>query len=444
MSLRTRLLAGILALLAVFMVGAVVTVVVQRGHLRDQIDEQLLATPPPNAGRVTAEQRDAPISDLYFARVEDDQSLTVLVEGLLLTDTPNTTQFRAALPDQPTLVTLAGEQGTSEFRVLYIPPATNRASQLIAVPLDDVNATVRQLIYTLAIVAALLACVAALLASWVNRFGLKPISEMTAVADAIGAGDTTSRAASYNSATEAGRLSNALNQMLDERDQAEATLRSFVSNASHELRTPLTSIRGYLDLYEQGAFREQVQLDDVVRRMQNESARMNLLVEDLLLLAKLDEQQPLDITSVDVALLLNDVAASAQASHPDRSIQVKAGTTTNSPIAADPLRLQQAVATLVDNALTHTTSEVTLAATTSDRSTQLTVSDQGPGLPPEVAEHVFDRFFRGDGSRSRDSGGSGLGLAIAKAIAEAHDGTISLDTSLDQGSTFTIEVPTQR
>ena len=443
MNLRTRLLSGVLLLLVVFVVGAVVTVVVQRGQLQDQIDSQLLTTPPPNLPRGATEVRDAPISDLYFARVEADQSLTVLIEGQRLTDSPATQELLAALPDEQTLITLPGELGTSDFRVLYSPATNNRGADLIALPLDEVNATVRQLVFTLGIVAALIAGVAAILASWVNRFGLKPISEMTVVADAIAAGDTTSRVASYDPATEAGRLSNALNQMLDERDQAESTLRSFVSNASHELRTPLTSIRGYLDLYEQGAFRNQEQLDDVVRRMQNESARMNLLVEDLLLLAKLDEEQPLDISSVDIAVLLGDVAASAQASHPDRSIKVDSTTSAAGHVSADPIRLQQAVATLVDNALTHTTADVTLGSQTSGITTSVTVTDNGPGLSPDVAAQVFDRFYRGDSSRSRNSGGSGLGLSIAKAIVEAHNGTISLDTGPGQGATFTIQIPSR-
>lgn len=444
MTLRKRLVAGVLLLLAVFVVGVAVTVVIQRGHLLDQIEDQLRTTPPPNQGRVPDEQREDPISDLYIARIATDQTLTVLIRGQRLSDTPVTDELLADPPVDETILTVPGEIGGSDFRVLYIPAVDERPAALIALPLDEVDATVRQLIYTSAIVAALMAGVATILASWVNRFGLKPIGEMTTVADAIAAGETTTRAESYGPDTEAGRLSRALNQMLDERDRADTTLRSFASNASHELRTPLTSIRGFLDLYEQGAFREPEQLDDMIRRMGVESARMNLLVEELLLLTKLDEQQPLDFTLVDLSLLLNDVAASAKAAHPDRTIEVAVIVDTARQVRADPLRLQQAVASLVDNAITHTDAGIMLDAETTATTISLTVSDDGPGLAPELAAHVFDRFYRGDPSRSRISGGSGLGLSIAKSIVEAHDGTITLDSSMGNGTTFSIQLPTAR
>lgn len=444
MTLRTRLISGVLLLLAVFVVGAAVTVVTQRGHLLDQIDDQLRTTPPPNQGRVPDEEREEPISDLYIARIETDQELNVLIRGQRLTDSPATDELLANPPAEETILTVPGEDGGSDFRVLYMPAVDDRPAALIALPLDEVDDTVRQLIYTSAIVAALMAGVAAILASWVNRFGLRPIGEMTAVADAIAAGETTTRAESYGPDTEAGRLSRALNQMLDERDRAETTLRSFAANASHELRTPLTSIRGFLDLYEQGAFREPEQLDDMVRRMRIESARMNLLVEELLLLAKLDEQQPLDVALVDLSVLLNDVAASAKAAHPNRTIEVAAIVDAARQVMADPLRLQQAVASLVDNAITHTDAVIALDAQTTATAISITVTDEGPGLAPEVAAHVFDRFYRGDPSRSRISGGSGLGLSIAKSIVEAHDGTITLDTSVSSGSTFSIQLPVAR
>lgn len=453
MTLRRRLTLGLLLLLAVFVTGAVVTVVVLRGHLYDQIDAQLDSTPlpaPPPEDRPEAppipaadEDREEPVSGLYIAQVAADQTVSVRISGQRLIDTPDLAGLLADPPQGEELRTVDGVLGESSFRVRYVPANRDQQPMIIALPLDDVSATLRQLIYTSVGIAVLLAAVSAILSSWVGRFGLKPISEMTATADAIAAGDTTTRADSYGDATEAGRLASAFNLMLDERDQADTMLRSFVSNASHELRTPLTSIGGYLDLYEQGAFREPGQLDDVVRRMRNESERMNLLVEDLLLLARFDEEQPLEIAPVDVPLLLNDAAASAQAAHPDRSIAVAESSVGDLHVQADRLRIQQAVASLVHNAVAHTDAAVVLDAQTTDEDVKISVTDDGPGLAAQDAALVFDRFYRTDASRSRRAGGSGLGLSIVKSIAEAHGGTVSVITDVGQGARFTISLPRQ-
>ncbi len=447
MTLRTRLLLGLGVTLSVFVAAVTFTVFAQRDHLLDQVDDQLRSTPLPPSGPQPApaaqptDPADPPISDLYLASLRPDGSVTVLIEGQRLTDRPVLQSFLEDPPHQPTVRSVDGENGPSRFRVLYIPGRGIGPATVVAVPLDNVDDTVTQLIYTFLVVALLITVVLAVIGFWVNRLGVRPITEMTATADAIAAGDRDRRAESYGETTEAGRLSNALNVMLDQRDEAEDRLRQFVSNASHELRTPLTSIRGYLDLYAEGGFREPGQLDDAVRRMRDESARMNLLVEDLLVLARLDEQQPLDLAPVDIVEMLHDIAASALAAHPDRIVTVTE--TQALTVSADRLRLQQAVAGLVDNAITHTppSTAIQLHGAQSEGAVDVIVSDTGPGLSADVAARVFDRFYRGDASRSRVAGGAGLGLSITKSIVEAHDGEITVASAPGEGTAFTVRLP---
>ncbi len=453
MSLRTRLLLGLVGAFLVFLVAAVFAVGAQRNQLYDQLDAQLLGTPVPRGaagsgpgsegGPGPAEPSIESISRLYVARIEPDGVVVPVIEGAQLTDSPDVTELLEDPPADRALLTLSGQGGISDFRALYIAkPQPGVPPTIVALSLDNVEATAQQLIMIFVGVAVLMALALGLVAYWVNRFGINPITRMTSTAEAIAAGDRERRAEHYGTNTEAGRLADAFNIMLDERDEAENRLRMFVSNASHELRTPLTSIQGYLDLYTEGGFREEGQLDDAIRRMRAESARMNLLVEDLLLLAKLDEQQALDVGSVELATMLDDVAASALAARPGRTIEVTLEPENGVAVVADPLRLQQAVAILVDNAFTHTPNdtEVRLAARRGDSTVTIVVSDDGPGIPAELIDTVFDRFQRADDSRSRHSGGSGLGLAIAKAIVEAHGGTIAAASTVGQGATFTIEL----
>ena len=274
---------------------------------------------------------------------------------------------------------------------------------------------------------------------WMNPADLRPISRMTETADAITGGDRTRRAEVSTDSTEVAKLATALNVMLDERDSDEERIRAFVSDASHELRTPLTSISGYLDLYAEGGFRLPGQFDDAVRRMRLEASRMNLLVNDLLLLSKLDEQRPLTTETVDVTLLLGDIAASALARQPARTIEVTSPHDVAVTIEADRLRLHQAITVLVDNALEHTPGDAAIEMSVArvGEIVEIQVVDNGPGLSAHDAERVFDRFYRGDASCARSpSGGSGLGLSIARSIIEAHDGTLDVSTRLGEGTTF--------
>lgn len=454
MTLRARLLLAAGIVLATVIVGAIVIVRTQEDILLDQVDEQLLATRPflgipagisGNPPRIPqTEEVDEPISSLFVAVIEDNGALP-LMTGQLLDDTPNFDGSGVSLTDSNPAepFTVEGQSGTMRFRAVIIhDPRTDR--QLIAaLPLDDVDGALEQLRWTLAGVTTAVAFALALVVWWVERLGLRPLKGVTAAADSIAHGNRSLRVENASSRTEAGRLATAFNLMLDGRDDDERRLRQFVADASHELRTPITSIRGYLDLYHEGAFRDEVQLKDILRRVSAESARMQQLVEDLLLLARLDEQPALKHDSVDLNRLVRDAASDAQVVHPDRTIRVDAG---DAPIEAlgDEFRLQQVLLVLVTNALVHTpaTATVYLSVGITPSGAELVVRDTGPGLSPDDAASVFDRFYRGDRSRSRVAGGSGLGLAIAKSIVEAHCGQIYVDTAPGHGCTFRVVLPT--
>jgi two-component system OmpR family sensor kinase len=450
--LRTRLLSATGVILAVVVVGAGLVLRNQSDYLTGQIDERLRASrpffgpPPTTVGPLPdptwfVDGDDQPVSDL-FVGVFDGTELQVLLQGQLLDDLPDLDAADVAEAADGEPFSVGSEDGGSRFRVLVLRHvAGTEEASVIALPLGEADRAIDQLRWGLTGGVVAIATVLLLAVWWVERLGLRPVARVTEVADAIAGGDRSRRVATVGERTEAGRLATAFNVMLDERDASEERLRRFVSDASHELRTPLTSIRGYLDLYAEGGFRGDGELDDAIRRMRHESARMQTLVEDLLLLAKLDEHPPIQQEPIDLTDLLEDVASDARVLQPDRTVTVDAP---RPAIASgDRLRVEQLVGILVSNALVHTdrSADLHLSARPDGDHIAVVVRDTGAGLDRERAARVFDRFYRGDDARARTTGSSGLGLAIARSIVDAHGGAVVLDTAPGAGCTFTVQLP---
>lgn len=453
MSLRARLVTGVSVTLVLVIGLAVAVVAIQRDQLIGQLDDQLAAIAPlerpapPRGDQASAGEQTAPgsgrqpISDVYLAAVALDGSVDVIVQGQLLTDAVDTSQLMGTVATQRSFTTLDSVDGSTTFRAL-VEPGPGVAAVVIAIPQTDVDQTIDRLIVMFALVAAAIALTLGAVAWWVWKLGIRPLADMTTTANAIAAGDRGQRAPELSNATEAGQLAEALNSMLDQRDGAEDRLRQFVSDASHELRTPLTSIRGYLELYSGGGFREAGELDDAVRRMTDESDRMAAMLEDLLHLARLDEEQPLLIEASDIGELVRDVCADASTARPRQVITADAPERGELVVPVDRRKLRQMLVGLVDNAAVHgADAPVEVSARSAGDSLVLAVTDDGPGLAADDALRVFDRFYRGDPSRTRATGGSGLGLAIAQSVAQRHGGTIELETELGDGCTFTIRIP---
>jgi two-component system, OmpR family, sensor kinase len=284
------------------------------------------------------------------------------------------------------------------------------------------------------------------LALWTVRRGLRPLDDMAETAGAIASGDLSRRIEVHDDSSEVGRLGSALNAMLSqieagfaEKSESEARLRQFVGDASHELRTPLTSIRGYAELLRKGAFPDEGDRLRALQRVEHEAARMGGLVDDLLLLARLDQGRPLERVSVDLRRVCRDAVDDAQLAHPDRAIELVAPAPVT--VAGDKDRIAQVAHNLVRNAVVHTPPGVPVCVQVqrSEATGVLRVVDEGPGLTARRLERVFDRFYRGDVART--GAGTGLGLSIVRAIAEALGGRAWAEERPGGGTVFAVEIP---
>jgi two-component system OmpR family sensor kinase len=342
--------------------------------------------------------------------------------------------------------------GAGRYRVLVGSLPASAGVLIVAVSLDDVNATLQRLLRVESLIAVGLLALLAVAAFWLLRRGLRPLERISEVAGGIAQGDLDVRVSPADERSEIGRLGLALNGMLERledafarRDRSEAQLRRFVSSASHELRTPLTSIRGYAALLRRGARHNPEDLEKSLSRIESEATRMAAMIEDLLRLARLDEQRPLARTRTDLTVIAHEAADDARARDPGRSITVDEG----GPVVVigDEPRLRQIVANLLENAQVHTPAQtpVRIEVGARDQMAVLAVIDTGPGIDPEQAAHVFERFYRGTRPGSGDTAardaGSGLGLAIVKAIAEAHGGGATVTSRPGEGSRFEITLP---
>jgi two-component system, OmpR family, sensor kinase len=284
---------------------------------------------------------------------------------------------------------------------------------------------------------------------------LRPLAEVEQTAAAIADGQLNRRLPERDSRTEVGRLSLALNGMLAQIQDAVASsetsaelartseerMRRFITDASHELRTPLTTIRGFAELYRQGAARD---MEMLMSRIESESRRMGLLVDDLLLLARLDAQRPLESRRVDLLTLASDAVHDARAMAPKRNITLDLFDGPGTPeVLGDEPRLRQVLGNLVTNALQHTpeTADITVRVGTDGADVILEVIDRGPGLSQQDAQRIFERFYRTDSSRARTSGGTGLGLSIVDSLVHAHGGSVTVSTAPGQGCRFYVSLP---
>lgn len=461
MSLRGRLVIGVIALMAVGLaVAAVATYLALESFLLNRVDGQLASGHAISVGILSGQGprnpgvNQFPLGTILEQRTPDG----TLVGAPLHYDYPTSTStavpvvpvpLPSATEHNPAYLTLDGVNGVSHYRAAIWPEDTLGGNYVVlAIPIDDVIATMNQLLVREAIIGAGVVAATALLAWLIVNFGLRPLRRMGAVAGEIAAGDYSRRVEPTTKRTEIGRLGLALNAMLAqieaafaERTASENRLRRFIADASHELRTPLTSIRGYSEMLRRGAQESPSDADLARRRIEEESVRMSTLVDDMLLIARLDQGRPLEAKPVDLQVIARDAAADARAVAPQRDIKLDAPSTVL--VAGDDTRLRQVVGNLVRNALVHTpsASPVEIAVTTQNGTAQLSVADHGPGLPAADREKIFEPFYRADVSRSRDSGGAGLGLSIVSAVVAAHGGKVKVRETQGGGATFDVELP---
>lgn len=450
MTLRARLLLG----MALVGVALVVTLFgaarATERYLIDQVDDQLRSA-------------DVSIGD-------------VLLEGSATEDLETT--YIGMVMGELGLVTMAGPdhggpdirledveahgtdpftvgEGKDRWRAIAVDVDRFDVTLVLARPLDDAYATMGHLLQIALVGATAVLLVLSLVTWWVLRLGVRPINHMTETVTAIAAGDRTRRVDPSRPGTEVDRLGKAFNRMLVANDEAfarqaasEERLRMFVADASHELGTPIATIRGYTELHRLGGLREDAELTEAMRRTEQEAVRMHELVDDLMLLAQLDEDPQLDHELVDIGRLARDTATDARAIDPSRV--VTCSTPESAEVIGDEGRLRQVVANLVRNALDHTPAgtpvDLTVTIDEVAHHVVLEVDDPGPGMAPEVAERAFDRLYRGDPARGRRArrGGSGLGLAIVKAAVEAHRGSVTLRSIVGEGTRVRVELPMAR
>lgn len=455
-SLRARLVLGVFALAAVGLVAAdVATYTSLRSFLLDRVDRSLAA----GRGQIEhmllggAPREGGPPAPggVDWYEVRQTATGTVLGSGFLVRggSPPNVpdridlsqTETQDGVSERVAYLTVRSQNGATSYRVrASIDSQAADTELVIATSLKDVNATLhRLLLIEILVTAAALAGIAGL-GFWVVRLGLRPLRQIEQTALAITAGDLSHRVEHPDARTEVGRVGSALNTMLDHLEASDRRLRRFVADASHELRTPLAAVRAYGELFGRGAAARPQDLERSMAGITREAERMSLLVDDLLLLARLDEGRPLEKKPVDLSELVGEAVDAARVVEPDRLIEAAVEPVT---VEGDRDRLRQVLDNLFANARTHTPPDtpVSVELHRVDGRARLSVADRGPGLTEEQAARVFERFYRVDSSRARASGGAGLGLSIVAAVTEAHGGTAEALPTSGGGATFVITLP---
>ena len=466
MTLRARLVLVMGALLALALIVSGAAVIgLTRNSLVADLDHDLLTVSPGDV-----QLPDSAPSNPGEATGRRFALLAYTADGDFAGSLPS--GFSSS-PDPLPSVALAGEDpvpfgavverpatdGSLTYRVLAIraqigvPPRP--VILVFGAPMRAVDATMTSLIRTLAVVGLIVLVLLVVIGWLLIRRNLRPLERMTATAEQISTGDLTQRVGMPDDGSEVGKLGQAFDGMLDQieaafasqqaalraKEASEQMLRQFVADASHELRTPLTTVRGYADLHRAGGLEQPAELEQAMDRIGSESKRMSVLVEDLLLLARLDQGRPLREDPVDLSTLVSDAVADFRAVQPGRTISVDLAP--EATVTGDEDRLRQLLGNLLANVRVHTPPEtpVEVALGLDGESAVLVVADHGSGIDPAHVEHVFDRFYRADAARTRDHGGSGLGLAIASSIAAAHGGSLEHSATEGGGATFTLRLP---
>jgi two-component system OmpR family sensor kinase len=454
LSLRARLVLGVIVLAAAGLAAAdVATYTSLRSFLFDRTDQSLRQSYGGIARGLLegcGHDRGRPVpgaepGDFLQVRSAEGQVLCTVQVTRFSSEAPSPPRLPSTIDEKA--FTAPAQDGGGRYRVLAAVDPETGATLVHATSLADVDGTLRRLLLIeLLVTAAVLAALAAL-GLWVVRIGLRPLDAIGTTAAAIAKGDLSRRVERAEPRTEVGRLGLALNAMLGQiesafqaREASERKLRRFVADASHELRTPLAAVRAYAELFGRGA---ESRPDDLARSMAGigrESERMSVLVEDLLLLARLDEGRPLEREPVELEEVVSEAVETARAVDPERRIELEAEP---APVLGDRERLRQIVDNLLGNVRAHTPAGAPALVRVGPQngSAVIEVEDRGPGLTAEHADRVFERFYRADESRSRASGGVGLGLSIVAAVAEAHGGAVSAHSEPGHGATFRITLP---
>jgi two-component system OmpR family sensor kinase len=470
MSLRRRLVLVSITLVAVALVAAdLAAYVALRSFLMNRADTDLVSASAPVYKTFGHPQPDATATAAALAsgRVAEASYMIFDASGQALSQLPASRLGKPALalPSLPALeklpvnplvtpvatklmtVILPDIGGDFEYDVAAFQTA-NGETIVVGLPLLDVEATLAQLTEIEAVVTVGVIVLMAIAGTSLVRLGLRPLSRMEQAAAEIAAGDLSRRVEPADPRSEVGRLGLALNRMMSAiqdafaaRQASEDRLRQLVTDASHELRTPLTSIRGYAELFRRGADRRPADLRRAMAGIEAEAERMAVMVDDLLLLARLDETQTRGAEKVDLVLVAREAVDAARAVEPDRPIGLRTPRTAD--VVADGDRLRQVVDNLLANVRVHTParSPAEVSVDVNGEWVTLEVIDAGPGVPVDARAHVFERFYRADPSRSRDSGGSGLGLAIVASITSAYGGEVGLESRAGGGARFIVRLP---
>jgi len=468
-SLRSQLVAIImcLLLLALAATGAG-TLTLVKSYLQGQVDDKLkaavaLAQDRQSFDRLTEPNSAAPAD----TAVPTDYSLTLYVPDLapypfggsqsdrpaISNITPLEAKQRGNAPFQ-----VKGTAGTN-WRVVAVGVVANGQNGvvIIGLPLTPVDKVMEHAVLVVVGVGLLTLVLAFFIATWTVARSFRPLAKVEKTAAAIAAGDLSRRVEVDNPHTEVGRLGGSLNAMLAHieasfaaRAASEGRMRRFAADASHELRTPLVTIRGFSELYRHGALSTEEDVAMAMGRIESEAKRMGSMVEDLLLLARLDEQRPLQLKPVDLQLLAHDAVVDTKASSGDRTITLTGldgGSPEAAPVQGDEAKLRQVIGNLVGNALRYTPegSPIELAVgvrdTPAGRDSVIEIRDHGPGIPEAETNKIFERFYRADTSRTRETGGSGLGLAIVAAIVGSHSGSVQVRETDGGGATLVVRLP---